>query len=65
MFKCVQSEGITHREKIDSLLDVDRFNPKFRLLVIGLGIIVAVLEEVDLRFVLPTVGIVQIENLVT
>ena len=49
-------------EKIDALLDVARFNPKFTVLIIGLGLVAAVLEGVGLSFILPIVEIVQAED---
>lgn len=49
---------VSRREKIDAVLDVARFNPKFMLLIIGPGLIAAVLEGVDLSFILPIIEIV-------
>jgi len=50
---------VTRQEKIDALLDVVRFNPKFTLFIIVLGMGAAVLEGVGLTFILPIIEIVQ------
>ena len=50
---------VTRRAKIDALLDVARFNPEFTSLIIGLGLIAAVLEGVGLSFIHSIVEIVQ------
>ncbi|GGI95720.1 HlyB/MsbA family ABC transporter [Halobellus salinus] len=57
-----QNATVTRREKINALLDVARFNPKFTVLIIGLGLVAAVLEGVGLSFILPIVEIVQAED---
>lgn len=57
-----QNKSVSRRKKIDALLDVARFNPKFTLLIIGLGLITAVLEGVGLSFILPIIEIVQVAN---
>jgi len=57
-----ENNTVSRRQKIDSLLDVARFNPKFTLLIIGLGLVAAVLEGVGLSFILPIVEIAQVEN---
>ena len=41
-----ENTTVSRREKIDALLDVARFNPKFTVLIIGLGLVAAVLEGV-------------------
>ncbi len=56
------TEKISRREKIDALLDVARFNPKFTILIVGLGLIAAVLEGVGLTFILPIIEIVQADD---
>ncbi|WP_146417101.1 MULTISPECIES: ABC transporter ATP-binding protein [Haloarcula] len=57
-----ENTTVSRREKIDALLDVARFNPKFTVLIIGLGLVAAVLEGVGLSFILPVVEIVQAED---
>jgi len=57
-----ENTTVSRREKIDALLDVARFNPKFTVLIIGLGLVAAVLEGVGLSFILPIVEIVQAED---
>jgi subfamily B ATP-binding cassette protein MsbA len=58
----LENDTVSRREKIEALLDVARFNPKFTVLIIGLGLVAAVLEGVGLSFILPIVEIVQIED---
>jgi subfamily B ATP-binding cassette protein MsbA len=53
------NEGVTRRQKLDALLDVARFNPKFTILIIGLGLVAAILEGIGLGFILPVVELVQ------
>jgi subfamily B ATP-binding cassette protein MsbA len=53
---------VSRRNKISSLIDVARFNPKFTVLIVGLGLVAAVFEGVGLSFILPIVEIVQAEN---
>ncbi len=57
-----ENTTVSGREKTNALLDVARFNPKFTLLTIGLGLVAAALEEVGLSFILPIVEIVQAED---
>jgi subfamily B ATP-binding cassette protein MsbA len=58
------SDSVTasRKQKLNALVDVARFNPKFTSLIIGLGLIAAVLESVGLSFILPIIEIVQTEN---
>ena len=53
---------VSRREKIDALLDVARFNPKFTLLIVVLGLAAAALEGVGLSFILPIIEIVQLDD---
>ncbi|PSP68594.1 ABC transporter ATP-binding protein [Halobacteriales archaeon QS_1_69_70] len=53
---------VTRREKIHALLDVAKFNPKFTILIVVLGLGAAILEGVGLGFILPIIEIVQSEN---
>lgn len=57
-----EDNTISRGDKIEALLDVARFNPKFTALIIGLGLVAAVLEGVGLSFILPIVEIVQAED---
>lgn len=57
-----KNEKVPRRKKINALLDVAQFNPKFTVLIIGLGLVAAVLEGVGLSFILPIVEIVQAED---
>lgn len=56
------SDKITRRDKINALLDVARFNPRFTALIIILGLIAAVLEGVGLSFIMPIIEIVQADD---
>jgi subfamily B ATP-binding cassette protein MsbA len=49
-------------EKIHALFDVAKFNPKFTVLIVVLGLGAAVLEGIGLGFILPIIEIVQTEN---
>ncbi|MDL0131510.1 ABC transporter ATP-binding protein [Halobacterium salinarum] len=51
--------NVTRRQKIDALLDVARFNPKFTAFIVVLALGAAVLEGVGLGFILPVVELVQ------
>lgn len=57
-----ESNTVSRSKKIDAILDVAQFNPKLTILIVGLGLITAVLEGVGLSFILPIVEIVQAEN---
>jgi subfamily B ATP-binding cassette protein MsbA len=57
-----KTNDVSRQEKIEALLEVARFNPTFTALIIGLGLVTAVLEGVGLSFILPIVEIVQAEN---
>lgn len=55
-------EEISPKQKVDALLDVARYNPKFAGLIILLGIIAAAFEGVGLSFILPVIEIVQLDD---
>jgi len=55
-------ENVTRRQKIDALLDVAKFNPKFTALIVVLALGAAVLEGVGLGFILPIVELVQTDT---
>ncbi|ELY45780.1 ABC transporter ATP-binding protein [Natronorubrum tibetense] len=57
-----ESDSVSRREKIDALLDVARFNPKFTALIVVLGLAAAVLEGIGLSFILPVIEIVQLDD---
>lgn len=54
-----EPERVSRRKKITALLDVARFNPKFALLIVILGLGAAVLEGIGIGFILPVVELVQ------
>ena len=54
--------AVSRREKIDALIDVAKFNPKFSVLIVVLGIVAAVLEGIGLSFILPVIEIVQVDD---
>ncbi|QLK26809.1 ABC transporter ATP-binding protein/permease [Natrinema zhouii] len=56
------SEEVSRREKINALLDVARFDPKFTILIIGLGLIAAILEGIGMSFILPIIEIIQVDD---
>jgi subfamily B ATP-binding cassette protein MsbA len=60
-----ESETVSRRQKIDALLDVARFNPRFTVLIVVLGLMAAALEGVGLGFILPVVELVQADGPVT
>ena len=53
---------VPRRKKIHALFDVAKFNPKFTVLIVVLGLGAAVLEGIGLGFILPIIEIVQAEN---
>ena len=53
---------VPRREKIHALFDVAKFNLKFTVLIVVLGLGAAVLEGIGLGFILPIIEIVQAEN---
>ena len=57
-----ESDEISRRKKVSALLDVARFDPKFTFLLVGLGLVAAVLEGVGLSFILPIIEIVQLDD---
>ena len=56
------NEPVSRREKIDALLDVARYNPRFTTGIVLIGIVAAVLEGVGLSFILPIVELVQLND---
>ncbi|QLG61085.1 ABC transporter ATP-binding protein [Halorarum salinum] len=56
------TEPVSKREKVDALLDVARYKPRFTAGIVALGVAAAVLEGVGLSFILPIVELVQLED---
>ena len=56
------TEAVSRREKIDALLDVARYDPRFSTGIVLLGIVAAILEGVGLSFILPIVELVQLND---
>ena len=57
-----ESDAISRQQKLDALLDVARFDPRFTILIVGLGLVAAILEGVGLSFILPIIEIVQTDD---
>jgi subfamily B ATP-binding cassette protein MsbA len=53
---------VSRREKIDALLNVVRYDPRFTMGIVLLGIVAAILEGVGLSFILPIVDLVQLDD---
>jgi len=49
----------SRREKADALVSVLKYNPRLTGLIVGIGLIAAVLEGVGLSFILPIIELVQ------
>ena len=58
----IDSEAVSRREKLDALISAARYNPRFTALLIGLGIVVAVLEGVGLTFIIPVIELIQADE---
>lgn len=56
------SETVSRFEKLEALIDVARFNPKFTASIVVLGLIAALLEGIGLSFILPIIEIVQVQD---
>ena len=56
------TENVSRREKLNALLDVARFDPKFTVVIVSLGLLAATLEGVGLSFILPIIEIVQLDD---
>ncbi|USZ71452.1 ABC transporter ATP-binding protein [Natronosalvus halobius] len=56
------SERVSRRAKLEALLDVARYNPKFAAVIVVLGLVAAVLEGVGLSFILPIIELVQVDD---
>ena len=56
------TEPVSRRRKIDALLDVARYDPRFTAGIVLLGIVAAILEGVGLGFILPIIELVQLDD---
>ncbi|WP_254807838.1 ABC transporter ATP-binding protein [Natronosalvus amylolyticus] len=56
------SEGVSRGAKLEALLDVAHYNPKFAGVIVVLGLVAAVLEGVGLSFILPIIELVQLDD---
>ncbi|MCU4754285.1 ABC transporter ATP-binding protein/permease [Halobacteria archaeon AArc-curdl1] len=56
------SENVSRGAKLEALLDVARYNPKFAGVIVALGLVAAVLEAVGLSFILPIIELVQLDD---
>ncbi len=56
------TENLSRRDKINALLDVARFDPKFTVVIVALGLVAAALEGIGLSFILPIIEIVQLDD---
>ncbi|KDE57243.1 multidrug ABC transporter permease [Halostagnicola sp. A56] len=55
----VDTPTASRREKIDALISVLKYDPRLTALIVGVGIVAAVLEGVGLSFLLPIIELVQ------
>ncbi|SFS41223.1 ABC transporter ATP-binding protein [Halostagnicola kamekurae] len=55
----VDTPTASRREKIDALISVLKYDPRLTVLIVGVGIVAAVLEGVGLSFLLPIIELVQ------
>lgn len=53
---------IPRRDKVDAIVDVVQFNPKFAAVIIVLGLVAAILEGIGLSFILPIIELVQTDD---
>jgi subfamily B ATP-binding cassette protein MsbA len=53
---------VSRREKVNALLNVARYKPRFTAGIVLLGIVAAILEGIGLGFILPIVELVQLED---
>lgn len=56
------SETVAQGDKLEALIEVAKFNPKFTASIVILGLIAALLEGIGLSFILPIIEIVQVED---
>lgn len=53
---------VAREKKLEALLDVAKFDPKFTVLIVGFGLGAAIFEGVGLGFIIPIVELVQTDN---
>lgn len=58
----MSENAVSRREKIDAIISVARYNPRFAVLIVVLGLTAAVFEGIGMSFILPIVEIVQYED---
>ena len=56
------TDPVSRRRKIDALLHVARYDPRFTAGIVLLGIVAAILEGLGLGFILPIVELVQLDD---
>ncbi len=56
------TDKISRQEKIDAITSVVKYNPKFAILIVILGLIAAALEGIGLSFILPVIEIAQVDD---
>jgi subfamily B ATP-binding cassette protein MsbA len=57
-----ETGSFSRPKKIDALLDVARYNPRFTAGIVVLGILAAIFEGIGLSFILPVVELVQLDD---
>jgi len=57
-----QNSPVSRSEKFSALRNVAQFDPKLTIIIVGLGMVAAVLEGVGLSFILPIIELVQSEG---
>lgn len=57
-----ESSAVSREEKIAALKEAAAFNPQFVILILGLGILAAILEGIGLTFIVPIIEVVQADD---
>ncbi len=57
-----EQPDVSRREKIEAVISAARYKPKFTVLLIVFGILVALLEGVGLTFIIPIVETIQADD---
>ena len=58
----IEAEPVSSREKISAIVDVAKYNPRFSVGIVALGIFAAVFEGVGLSFILPIIELIQVQD---
>lgn len=58
----ILAEDVSNREKIRAIIAAAKFRPRFTVLLVLLGIVVAILEGIGLTFIVPIIEIVQADE---